>query len=83
MKPYIDVNAELNKNSTTDFGKDVYKLMNNTASHKTEEHVRKYRDIKHIRKDKRIYDLLSIDVNAELQKKFNNRFWKRRIKTYE
>ena len=33
--------------------------MNNAVSHKTEEYVRKYRDIKHIRKDKRIYDLLS------------------------
>ena len=53
MKTYIDFNTGERAKTTTDFGKDFFKLMNNSVFGKTMENVRRYSNFKLIRPDQR------------------------------
>ena len=44
LKPWINYNTEKRKKATSDFEKDMYKLMNNAAYGKTMENVRDHID---------------------------------------
>ena len=49
MEPYIRMNTELRKKAASDFEKDLYKLMNNSAFGRTMENLRKRVDVKLVR----------------------------------
>ena len=71
LKEYIDVNTELRKKATNDFEKDFFKLMSNAVFGKTMENVRKHRDIKLAKSDKKRNKLVS-EPNFHTMKLIDN-----------
>ena len=71
LKEYIDVNTELRKKATNDFEKDFFKLMNNVVFGKTMENVRKHRDIKLVKTNKKRNKLVS-EPNFHTMKLIDN-----------
>ena len=71
LKEYIDVNTELRKTASNDFEKDFFKLMSNAVFGKTIENVRKNRDIKLVKTDKKRNKLVS-EPNCHTMKLIDN-----------
>ena len=70
LKSYTDMNTKLRTETKNDFEKRLFKLMNNVVFGKTMENVKKHRDIKLVRTDKRRNYLVS-ESNCHTAKWFS------------
>ena len=73
LKPYIDLNTELRKESKNDFEKDFYKLINNAVFGRSIMNVRRHRDIKLVTGNKKRCKLASMP-NYYTTKQFSENF---------
>ena len=73
MEPYIRMNTELRKKASSDFEKDLYKLMNNSVLGETMENLLKHVDIKLVRSNEedKLRHLIACPAFAR-QKIFDN-----------
>ena len=67
------MNTKLSTEAKNDFGKDFFKLMNNSEFRKTIENVRKHRDIKLVTTDKKRNQFVS-EPNCYTRKWFAESF---------
>ena len=71
LKPYIDMNVKLRKETKSEFEKDFFKLMNNFVFGKTMENVIKHRDIKLVTVEEKRIKLVS-ETNYHTTKHFSD-----------
>ena len=67
LKPYTDMNTQLRTKATNEFEKHFYKLCNNSVHGKTMENVRKHRDIRLVKNDKK-RNILASEPNCHSTK---------------
>ena len=79
LKPYIDIDTKLRKETKNDFEKDFFKLMNNSVFGKTMENVRKHRDIKLLITDEK-RNKLALEPNYHTKKRFSQNLLAIKIK---
>ena len=70
IKPYTDVHTRLRKEAKNEFGKDFFKLLNNSVFGKTMENVRNHRDIKLVTTEEKRIKLVS-EPNYDKTKRFS------------
>ena len=69
LEPFIKINTDLRKIASNDFEKNFFKFLNNVASGKTKENLRKHRNIKLVTTERRI-NYLVLEPNYHTTKLF-------------
>ena len=80
LKPYIGMNAKLDKEAKNEFEKDFFKLMKNSVFGKTMENVRKHSDIKLLTTKEKRSKLVS-ESNYHTTKHFSENLLATEMKT--